>query len=65
MLRAAECWPYLSQVLLDDGRSWPVGSDPPTLSGSPLGYDMVTGYFRWTRGGLKGIDFGGGEVKVW
>jgi len=23
------------------------------------GYDVVKGYYRWTRGGLKGVDFGG------
>jgi prepilin-type N-terminal cleavage/methylation domain-containing protein len=38
---------------------WPVGNDPPTLSGQP--YDMVTGYYRWTRAGLKGVDYGGKE----
>jgi hypothetical protein len=38
---------------------WPVGSDPATLSGQS--YDNVTGYYRWTRGGLKGVDYGGGE----
>ena len=38
---------------------WPVGSDPPTRSGAP--YESVTGYFRWTRSGLKGVDFGGKE----
>jgi prepilin-type N-terminal cleavage/methylation domain-containing protein len=38
---------------------WPVGTDPPTLSGQP--YDIVTGYYRWTRAGLKGVDFGGKE----
>jgi prepilin-type N-terminal cleavage/methylation domain-containing protein len=34
--------------------------DPPTLSGNPT--DDVLGYYRWTRGGLKGIDFSGGEL---
>jgi len=38
---------------------WPVGSDPPTLSGQP--YENVTGYYRWTRSGLKGVDYGGKE----
>lgn len=39
----------------------PTGSDPPTISGQPS--DTVTGYYRWTRAGLKGIDFGGGEQR--
>lgn len=25
--------------------------------------DIVDGYYRWTRGGLKGVDFGGAEVR--
>ena len=25
--------------------------------------DIVDGYFRWTRNGLKGVDFGGAEVR--
>ncbi|MFI4882060.1 MAG: prepilin-type N-terminal cleavage/methylation domain-containing protein [Phycisphaerales bacterium JB064] len=25
---------------------------------------IVTGYYRWTRGGLKGVDFGGNEVDT-
>jgi hypothetical protein len=29
----------------------------PTISGGPT--DFVKGYYRWTRGGLKGVDFGG------
>jgi prepilin-type N-terminal cleavage/methylation domain-containing protein len=40
---------------------YPVGSDPPTISGAPS--ETVQGYFRWTRSGLKGVDFGGGEQK--
>jgi len=40
---------------------YPTGSDPKTLSGAPQ--DTVIGYFRWTRSGLRGVDFGGGEVK--
>lgn len=27
----------------------------PTLSGNPT--DQVTGYYRWTRGGLRGVDY--------
>jgi hypothetical protein len=38
---------------------WPVGSDPATLSGQP--FDNVIGYYRWTRAGLKGVDYGGKE----
>lgn len=34
--------------------------EPRTLSGAAA--DLVTGHFRWTRGGLRGVDFGGGEV---
>jgi prepilin-type N-terminal cleavage/methylation domain-containing protein len=32
-----------------------------TLSGGPT--DTVKGYFRWTRQGIKGVDFGGREVR--
>jgi len=39
----------------------PTGSDPKTLSGESQ--DLVIGYYRWTRSGLRGVDFGGGEVK--
>jgi prepilin-type N-terminal cleavage/methylation domain-containing protein len=42
---------------------YPYGNEPPTRSGNP--YDMVKGYFRWTRGGLRGVDFAGGEVRKW
>ncbi len=38
-----------------------LGFEPPTLSGTIS--DSVTGYFRWTRGGLHGIDYGGKELK--
>jgi prepilin-type N-terminal cleavage/methylation domain-containing protein len=34
----------------------------PTSHGGAL--ESVTGYYRWTRGGLRGIDFGGGEVDT-
>jgi hypothetical protein len=40
----------------------------PTLSWEPpcrnraLTQENVQGYYRWTRGGLKGLDFGGGEI---
>lgn len=38
---------------------FPSGNEPATLSGNP--YDTVIGYYRWTRGGLRGIDYGGRE----
>ncbi|MFN7022170.1 MAG: hypothetical protein ACK4WH_12705 [Phycisphaerales bacterium] len=34
--------------------------EPPSVS--PLGTDLVYGYYRYTRGGLRGVDFGGREV---
>jgi hypothetical protein len=39
------------------GRPW----DPPAQTGAA---DIVKGYYRWTRGGLRGNDFGGGEVRT-
>lgn len=37
--------------------------EPPTLSGAAS--DPITaGYYRWTRGGIKGIDFGAREVNT-
>jgi prepilin-type N-terminal cleavage/methylation domain-containing protein len=36
--------------------------EPPTVSGRP--FDLVDGHYRWTRGGLKGIDFGAGEIST-
>lgn len=39
----------------------PQPTEPRTLTGQPQ--DLVTGYYRWTRWGLRGVDFGGGEVK--
>lgn len=40
----------------------PASWEPPTSDGSAA--EPVLGYFRWTRGGLKGIDFGGAEVNT-
>ncbi len=37
------------------------GQEPRTLSGAAQ--DPMIGMFRWTRGGIRGIDFGGGEVR--
>ena len=36
--------------------------EPPTLSGALR--DDVIGYYKWTRGGLKGVDFGGSEINT-
>lgn len=38
-----------------------LGFEPPTRSGAVA--DLVTGYYRWTRMGLKGVDFAGKEVR--
>ena len=35
--------------------------EPPTLSGNT--FDVVNGYYRWTRSGLRGVDFGGTEIR--
>jgi prepilin-type N-terminal cleavage/methylation domain-containing protein len=40
----------------------PENWEPPTLSGRPA--DNVTGMYRWTRGGLRGVDFNGGEIDT-
>jgi prepilin-type N-terminal cleavage/methylation domain-containing protein len=39
----------------------PSPGEPPTLSGAAS--DPVIGYYRWTRCGIRGVDFGGGEVQ--
>ena len=39
----------------------PLPNEPKTVSGLP--FDLVKGYYRWTRAGLRGIDFSGAEVK--
>ena len=39
---------------------WPMGNQAPTLSGAD--YDVVNGYYRWTRGGIRGVDYSGSEV---
>ena len=39
-----------------------LGFEPPTLSGNDR--DWVTGFYRWTRGGLKGADFGSEEIDT-
>lgn len=40
---------------------WPGPGEPRTLSGNAA--DVVTGYYRWTRKGLRGVDYNGGEVR--
>jgi prepilin-type N-terminal cleavage/methylation domain-containing protein len=42
---------------------YPSEGEPPTLSGAA--YDQVIGYYRWTRAGLKGVDYGGKEQWRW
>jgi len=39
---------------------WPAPIGNTNIGGG--GADIGTGYYRWTRLGLRGIDFGGGEV---
>jgi prepilin-type N-terminal cleavage/methylation domain-containing protein len=41
-------------------------SPEPTMIkiGSPGSIEFHTGYYRWTRGGLRGVDFGGSEVST-
>ncbi len=38
------------------------GFEPPTLSGEVS--DRVSGYYRWTRGGLRGVDVGSEEINT-
>jgi hypothetical protein len=39
----------------------PESWEPPTRSGNEI--ERVRAYYRWTRGGLKGVDFGGRAVN--
>ena len=41
----------------------PASWGPPTTSGGMMDPGMV-GYYRWTRGALQGIDFGGQEINT-
>jgi hypothetical protein len=41
---------------------YPTQYEPRTLSGAPA--DLVKGMFRWTRGGMRGVDFGGREIRT-
>jgi len=42
----------------------PEGWEVPLKNGSWEGAETVEGYYRWTRGGLRGIDFGGQELST-
>jgi prepilin-type N-terminal cleavage/methylation domain-containing protein len=39
-----------------------LGFEPPTLNGQPS--ELVRGFYRWTRGGLKGVDYYSHEVNT-
>lgn len=39
-----------------------LGFESPTLRGGAM--EMVEGHYKWTRGGLGGVDFGGTEVDT-
>ncbi|MCW5776991.1 MAG: prepilin-type N-terminal cleavage/methylation domain-containing protein [Phycisphaeraceae bacterium] len=40
-----------------------LGFEPPAKTTDPQG-DLVLGHYRWTRGGLKGLDYGGEEINT-
>ncbi|GIK18358.1 MAG: prepilin-type N-terminal cleavage/methylation domain-containing protein [Leptolyngbya sp. PLA2] len=40
-----------------------LGFEPPAKGNGPLG-DWVIGHYRWTRGGIGGVDYGGEEVNT-
>jgi prepilin-type N-terminal cleavage/methylation domain-containing protein len=40
----------------------PQAYECPTSNGQPT--EIVKGYYRWTRGGLAGVDYGGEEVNT-
>ena len=40
------------------------GSFSGDASGGPADGVQYTGFYRWTRGGLQGVDFGGSELKT-
>jgi prepilin-type N-terminal cleavage/methylation domain-containing protein len=44
-------------------RYYPAGWEAPTLSGS-IWDQVAAGYYRWTRGYLKGVDFGASEINT-
>jgi len=37
--------------------------EPPSMP-DETGVDKVTGHYKWTRGGLKGVDYGGSEINT-
>lgn len=44
-----------------------VAYDPdPVFESAPFGgrTTIKAGYYKWTRGGLRGIDFGGSEIST-
>jgi hypothetical protein len=41
---------------------YPTQYEPRTLSGAVA--DLVPGVYRWTRGGLRGVDFDGKEIRT-
>ena len=44
----------------------PASPEPTTIRNiiPGVGSREYTGYYRWTRGGLRGIDFGGSEINT-
>ena len=53
--RASERSTTPSMYTFSGGSQW----EPQARAG-----ETVTGYYRWTRGGLKGVDFGGTEIDT-
>ena len=49
--------PGPSRYLYKPNKTW----EPPTRSGQIS--EQVTGHYRWTRGGLLGVDYGGEDTK--
>lgn len=64
-----DCNPGFRPNSPNSGTSTIYRYDPRILKFEPdaksaNGFDMVKGYYRWTRGGLKGVDFGGSEIDT-
>jgi prepilin-type N-terminal cleavage/methylation domain-containing protein len=38
--------------------------EAPLINGGYTGLDSVVGFYRWTRGGLTGVDFEGAEINT-
>jgi prepilin-type N-terminal cleavage/methylation domain-containing protein len=51
----------LNQTMVTTFTYTPAGWEPPRKPGAAF---TMTGYYRWTRGGLKGVDSGGTEIPV-